>query len=131
MNAVELATKLVLQGYESLDEIEKREFEIGLLTEKDTEHHILLTELEKEILRAAAKKYSKSISELFVQFLLQLGKAESLLTVSDVAAYLKIKESTVRVMINKGEIPAVKIGKAWRIQKEELTNYLRGRSGKV
>jgi len=47
-----------------------------------------------------------------------------LLTVSEVANYLRITERTVREMIDRGNIPAMKIGKAYRIKRTELEDFI-------
>lgn len=46
-------------------------------------------------------------------------------TVSQTAQYLKVCDKTVRRLISKNELIASKIGKSWRIQKEDIDNYLK------
>lgn len=46
------------------------------------------------------------------------------LTVADVAKQLQISEDTVRRWIKSGKLPALKIGKEWRIDPEELKSLL-------
>jgi excisionase family DNA binding protein len=49
------------------------------------------------------------------------------LTVDEVANYLRIAPATVREMIKKGRLPAVRIGKVYRVRKsdfERLANTL-------
>lgn len=41
---------------------------------------------------------------------------EQLLTVREVAEYLKIDDSNVRRMVKRGELKAVRIGGLWRIR---------------
>lgn len=47
-----------------------------------------------------------------------------LLTVADVAKYLKVSQRTVREMIQRGDLRAAKIGKAYRIRKEDVLSLL-------
>ena len=47
-----------------------------------------------------------------------------LLTVHEAADLLKIKESTVRSLINNKQLRAVKVGKEWRIAQVDLENFL-------
>jgi len=49
---------------------------------------------------------------------------EPVLTVEDVASYLRIKEETVRMMARKKKIPAIKVGKAWRFRLSEIKETL-------
>ncbi len=47
-----------------------------------------------------------------------------LLTVHDAADLLKVKESTVRSLINEKRLRAVKVGKEWRIAEVDLLAFL-------
>ena len=47
-----------------------------------------------------------------------------LLTVHEAADLLRIKESTVRSLINNKQLRAVKVGKEWRIAEVDLVNFL-------
>lgn len=49
---------------------------------------------------------------------------EDLLTVKEVAAYLKISIFTVREMIKAGRLKAIKVGKSYRIKRSELEKFL-------
>jgi len=51
----------------------------------------------------------------------------NLLTVAEVADYLRVAERTVREMIDRGDIPAMKIGKAYRIERADLEYFLASR----
>ncbi len=46
-------------------------------------------------------------------------------TVSQTAQYLQVCEKTVRRLISKNELVASKIGNSWRIQKQDIDNYLK------
>lgn len=47
-----------------------------------------------------------------------------LLTVRDAAQLLKLKEGTIRNIINDKKLRAVKFGKEWRIRHEDLEAFL-------
>ena len=49
---------------------------------------------------------------------------EELLTVREVAKYLKQKESTVYAWAQEGKIPAIKIGRTWRFRQVDLNAWL-------
>lgn len=45
---------------------------------------------------------------------------DPLWTVEDVAAYLKLQPETIRSMARRGELPAIKLGKVWRFQRNAI-----------
>lgn len=49
---------------------------------------------------------------------------EQLMTIKEVAAYLKINVYTVYRMAERGAIPGVKLGRAWRFKKDEIYKWL-------
>ena len=49
------------------------------------------------------------------------------LTVKEIAEYLKVNTITVQRAIKKGDLKAFKLGKDWRIQKEDLINWINGK----
>ena len=49
---------------------------------------------------------------------------EALLTPSEAAAYLKVSVETVWRWCRRGTLPAVKIGKYWRVDKKELERFI-------
>lgn len=52
-----------------------------------------------------------------------------MLTPDDVAARLKMHRDHVRRLLRSGEIPAVKIGRAWRVSSEKLAEWIESKSG--
>ncbi len=50
--------------------------------------------------------------------------ASPLWTVDEVASYLKLQPETVRSMARRGELPAIKLGKVWRFQKNAIHDML-------
>ena len=45
---------------------------------------------------------------------------EEILTVRDVAAYLKLDERTIYNLANQKKLPAIKLGKQWRFKKSDI-----------
>lgn len=50
--------------------------------------------------------------------------SESMLTLKEVARYLHVVPLTVYRMIDRGDLSAVKVGRVWRIRKQDLQAYL-------
>lgn len=48
---------------------------------------------------------------------------DELLSVEDITRILKVGKGTVQRWCHAGELPAVKIGKAYRIRKEDLDRW--------
>ncbi len=49
------------------------------------------------------------------------------LTVAEVASLLRVSSMTVYRLINAGELPAVRIGKAYRLREDDVDKYLTDR----
>jgi len=47
-----------------------------------------------------------------------------LLTVDEVADYLRIKSTTVRDLIKRGELPAARVGRVYRIRRADVEKLL-------
>lgn len=52
--------------------------------------------------------------------------ANPMLTIHDVAAKLNVDERTVRELIRKNELRAIKVGKEWRVTEDDLDSYVDG-----
>ncbi|OIP92897.1 MAG: DNA-binding protein [Syntrophobacterales bacterium CG_4_8_14_3_um_filter_58_8] len=50
--------------------------------------------------------------------------SDSVLTIQELAAYLKIPKSTLYKLVREGKIPAQKIGRHWRFRKEAIDRWL-------
>ena len=50
---------------------------------------------------------------------------KELLTVGDVAGYMRVGQATVHRWCREGRLPCSKVGKSWRIRRETLENFLR------
>jgi len=48
-----------------------------------------------------------------------------LMTVGDVAEYLRIKTSTVYEWAASGKLPGVKVGRLWRFERAEIEKWVR------
>ena len=59
-----------------------------------------------------------------------LNEMADMLTIADVAKYLKLHELTVRRLAREGELPAFKVGRQWRIKRNLLETWIVERSGK-
>lgn len=57
--------------------------------------------------------------------------SQKLLTVSEVAAYFRVSKATILRWCAQGRIPAIRIGREWRIPAEELQKIVlaKGRMG--
>jgi excisionase family DNA binding protein len=53
------------------------------------------------------------------------------LTVAEVAAVLRVSTMTVYRLINAGQLPAVRIGRSFRLREEDLDRYVTGQLTKA
>ena len=51
---------------------------------------------------------------------------EPMMTIHDVAEKLNVDERTVRELIRKNELRAIKVGKEWRVTENDLDGYVNG-----
>ena len=54
----------------------------------------------------------------------QLGEVR-LLTVAEVAAIMRVSKMTVYRMVHAGELPAIRVGRSFRVPEDEVHAYLR------
>jgi len=54
----------------------------------------------------------------------QPGSRRAFLTVAEVAEMLRVSNMTVYRLINAGSIPAVRVGKSYRLTEEDVDAYL-------
>ncbi|UCD39632.1 MAG: helix-turn-helix domain-containing protein [Candidatus Bathyarchaeota archaeon] len=50
---------------------------------------------------------------------------DKLMDVTDAAVYFGLTEFTIRKMAREGEIPAAKIGRAYRFRKEDIDAFIK------
>lgn len=55
---------------------------------------------------------------------------DTILTIKEVAAYLKVNERTVYRLAASGDIPAFKVGGSWRFRKDTLEQWIEQQSNK-
>lgn len=48
-----------------------------------------------------------------------------LMTVEEVARYLRVRPSTIYEWAKEGKIPAAKVGRLWRFHQEEIETWVR------
>lgn len=58
------------------------------------------------------------------------NEVPAILTVKQCAEYLQVSEQTVRRMIERKTLKASKVGDTWRIQKQDIHEYLNQNSNK-
>jgi excisionase family DNA binding protein len=54
-------------------------------------------------------------------------RGSSVLTIDELAEYLKISKSTLYKLAQEGSIPSQKVGKHWRFHKDAVDEWLRQR----
>ena len=50
--------------------------------------------------------------------------SEQIVTIKEVADYLKVHERTVYRLAAKGEIPAFKVANTWRFRREDIEHWI-------
>ena len=48
-----------------------------------------------------------------------------IMTIKEVAEYLKLNEKTTYRLTSEGKIPAFKVGGSWRFRRDEIENWTR------
>ncbi len=59
------------------------------------------------------------------------GRLDNLMTVDEVAAYLRVNPMTVYRLVNRGELPGVKVGDLWRFKERDIEAWLEKRKQPV
>ena len=52
------------------------------------------------------------------------SKPDLVMTIDDLAEYLKIPKSTVYKLVQEGQIPGQKVGRHWRFRRETIDRWL-------
>jgi excisionase family DNA binding protein len=52
------------------------------------------------------------------------GSNKALLTTDEVLGYLRVTPRTVYRLIREGELPAVRIGRQWRLRRTDIDHWL-------
>ena len=53
----------------------------------------------------------------------------SVLTIDELAAYLKVAKSTLYKLCQEGKVPGQKVGRHWRFRRETIDRWLDEQSG--
>lgn len=56
---------------------------------------------------------------------------DEILTVKELADYLKIAEKTAYRFVSEGKVPGFKVGSAWRFRKAEIDRWIKQQEGKA
>lgn len=56
---------------------------------------------------------------------------DDIITIKEVAEYLKLKEKTAYHLAAKGDIPGFKVGGAWRFRKSEIDRWIKDQEATV
>jgi excisionase family DNA binding protein len=54
----------------------------------------------------------------------QWNSVAEIMTVRDLAEYLRVSEAKVYRMAQDGHIPAFRVGRAWRFKKEQIDEWI-------
>lgn len=63
--------------------------------------------------------------------IMEQEKNKDIMTVQEVAEYLRLNEMTIYRLARAGEIPALKIGRNWRFKKELIDEWFRQAAGNI
>jgi excisionase family DNA binding protein len=61
------------------------------------------------------------------EVLLMEERPGDVLTIEELAAYLKIPKSTLYKLVREGKVPSQKVGRHWRFHKEAIDQWLGNR----
>jgi excisionase family DNA binding protein len=53
------------------------------------------------------------------------------MTITDLAAYLQVSQSSLYKLVQRGSVPGHKVGRHWRFHKESIDGWLQDRSPRV
>lgn len=56
-----------------------------------------------------------------------MERAPTIMTVQELARYLRVHAMTVYRMIQRGDLPAARVGRGWRFRKDQVDRWLDGR----
>jgi excisionase family DNA binding protein len=98
-------------------------FEAHGLPEEDEEHVATAVLVARVVPVEDAKEVSMPKRRPFV--------GDRLLTVGEVAATMRVSNMTVYRLIKAGQLPAIRVGKNYRIRESDVNRYLSERSVRV
>lgn len=53
--------------------------------------------------------------------------SDEIMTISDIASYLKITEKTAYRLVSEGKIPGFKVGGSWRFNRAEIQDWAKAK----
>jgi len=53
-----------------------------------------------------------------------VSDVNEIMTITQVAKYLQISEITTYRLVQEGRIPAFKVGRGWRVKREDLKEFI-------
>lgn len=56
-------------------------------------------------------------------------ESSRIMTITEVAEYLKISEVTTYKLVQSGSLPSFKIGRSWRVKLEDLLEFIERKKG--
>ncbi len=56
-------------------------------------------------------------------------EVDTVMTIEDLAGYLKLSKSTLYKLAQEGKVPGQKVGRHWRFHREVIDNWLGKRAG--
>ena len=56
---------------------------------------------------------------------------DDIMTIKELAEYLKLNEKTAYRLVSEGKIPGFKVGGSWRFQRVEIQKWIEAQSGKT
>ena len=77
------------------------------------------------------KDVSSNATSLPDQIGMNIPEPNPLWTVHEVSQYLRLKPETVRAMVRRRKIPAIKIGRVWRFKRELIAEWIQRASESV
>ena len=54
-----------------------------------------------------------------------MSDVSEVMTIQDLATYLKVSKSTLYKLVREGKVPSQKVGKHWRFHKEAIDEWLK------
>ena len=68
--------------------------------------------------------HTKKGNTVYMEMSMLMAEKETLYTIEEAARILRVSVSTIRRMIDAGELDAVKVRFQWRIKKSSVDKYL-------
>ena len=75
--------------------------------------------------------YSTHILSFLAEVMLNRANEGEILTIREVAAYLKVTERTIYRLAAEKKIPAFKVGGTWRFPRSEIDQWIRQQTSSV